>query len=199
MLVSLAGTNRIAFYNVLSSTSYTLTSTITTPNTPYNMHRVNDSFIYLATMTANSPIYILTMNSSGSWIWNSLPATRSTSSSYNFHTIFDPCGRMWISVKGYGIRIFDSTGSRSLYNWTLTSGLNNIALSDTFDFYAADFNGAKIHSFRPNIDRCTSWLSLMCTVPINFSHQQQKKVFIRIEAARRKIRWHLMVIDWSER
>lgn len=156
MLASIAGTSRIVFYNVTSSTSYTLTSTLVAPDTPYNMYRISDSLIYLATMTSSTPLYTLTGNSNGSWTWGTLPNTQSTSTSYNFQPTFDPCGRMWVSVKGYGVRIYDSIGSKSLYNWSLSTGLNNIALSDTFDFYAADFFGSKIHSYRPNINQCTS-------------------------------------------
>ncbi len=46
---------------------------------------------------------------------------------------------MWISVKGFGIHIFDSTESRSLYNGTISNRLNTIALTKNFDLYAADF------------------------------------------------------------
>ena len=156
MLASVAGNTRIAFYNVSSATSYTLTSTLAAPETPYNMYRVSDTLIYLATMTASEPLYTLSAQSNGSWTWGSLPGTQSSGTTYNFQPTFDACGRLWVSVKGYGIRIYDSTGSKSLYNWTLSTGLNNIALSTTFDLYAADFLGSKILSYRPNITQCTS-------------------------------------------
>ncbi len=49
---SVAGSSQLAFYTVNSSTSYTLTSTLSAPNTPYTLYRVNDTFLYVATMTA---------------------------------------------------------------------------------------------------------------------------------------------------
>ncbi|UJR37464.1 hypothetical protein I4U23_030167 [Adineta vaga] len=156
MLVSLAGTDQIAFYNVISSTSYILTNTISAPYTPYNLYRINDTFLYMTSMTANIGIYTLRYNgTTNGWIWNSVSQTNSGTSS-NFQTTFDACGRMWISVKGFGIRIYDSTGTKSLYNWTLSSGLNTIALTQTFDLYAADFINGQILSYRSRIDQCTS-------------------------------------------
>lgn len=157
MIASVAGTTRLAFYNVTSPTSYTLTSTLSAPNTPYTIYRANDALLYVATMTASTAIYTLICNSTtNNWVWNTITGTTSTSSTSNFQATFDACGRMWISVKGYGIRIFDSTGAISLYNWTLTTGLNTITSTKTFDLYAADFLNNRVFSYTPGIDQCTS-------------------------------------------
>ena len=155
MLASLAGTNQIAFYNVTSPTSYRLTNTISAPLTPYSLYYVSDTLLYMTSMTSNSPIYKLTYNATGQWVWVSVPGTASGSYS-NFQTTFDACGRMWISVKGYGVRIYDSTGTTMLHSWSLSTGLNTIALSKTFDLYAADFINGRILSYRPGIQQCTS-------------------------------------------
>jgi hypothetical protein len=56
---------------------------------------------------------------------------------------------MCISVKGYGIRIFDSTGTKSLCNWTVSTGLNEILLTNKFDLYAADFLNNRVLSYQP--------------------------------------------------
>lgn len=155
MLLSLAGNSQIAFYNVTSPTSYSLINTINAPLTPYTLYCVNDTFLYMTSMTSNAPIYKLTYNGTGPWVWTSVPGTGSGSAS-NFQTTFDACGRMWISVKSFGIRIYDSTGTTLLHSWTLSTGLNTIALSETFDLYAADFLGSRVLSYRPGIEQCTS-------------------------------------------
>ena len=77
-------------------------------------------------------------------------------STYNFQATFNACGRMWISVKGYGIRIFDSTGTKSLYNWTVSTGLNEVLLTKNFDLYAADVLNNQVLSYRPGIGQYTS-------------------------------------------
>lgn len=157
MIASIAGNNQLAFYNVTSPTSYRLTTTINTTGAPYSIYPVNDAFLHIAMLTANTPIYTLTYNSTRDrWSWNTMPATINAAGTFNFQTTFDACGRMWVSQRGYGIRIFDSTGTKSLYNWTLSNGLNSIVLNKYFDLYAADFTNSKIFAHRPNITQCTS-------------------------------------------
>ena len=161
MLLSMVSPNIIGFYNVTPSNTYTFTSMINAPNPPYTMYRVNDALLHISTLAASAPIYTLeTTYSAGAWAWGSFPATTSSATTYNFQSTFDACGRMWVSVKGYGIHIFDATGSQSLYNWSLTNGLNTIVLTQTFDLYAADFSNSRILSYRPDIDQCTSWWRL---------------------------------------
>jgi hypothetical protein len=157
MLVSMGSPSTIAFYNVSATGTYAFISTLNAPSTPYTMYYVNDALLHVSTRAASTPVLTLEQaNGTGGWTWGSFPATRSSSTTYNFQSTFDACGRMWVSIKGYGIRIFDTTGSQSLYNWSLTNGLNTIALTKAFDLYAADYGNNLILSYRPDIDQCTS-------------------------------------------
>ena len=157
MIVSMVSPDMIGFYRVSAGNTYTLTSTMTAPSSPYNVYRINDTLLYVAIFAISTPIYTLQdVNGNGGWTWSTLPVTTSFIISGNFQSTFDVCGRMWVSVKGYGIRIFDATGSQSLINWPLSSGLNGIALTNTFELYMADFNNGAILSYRPNIVGCTS-------------------------------------------
>lgn len=157
MIASISGNNQLAFYNVTAPTSYRLTSTLNTTGPPYAIYPVNDSFFHVAMLASNTPIYTLTYNSTANrWSWGTIPATTSAGSAMNFQSTFDACGRMWLSQRGYGIRIFDSTGTKSLHNWTVSNGLNSIVLTKKFDLYAADFLNDKLFAYRPSIAQCTS-------------------------------------------
>lgn len=157
MIACDAGSPQLAFYNVTSSTSYQLIYRLNAPGPPYTLYAVNDTFLYVAFLAANTPMYTLIYDEVRSnWSWVSIPSTRTSSTTHNFQATFDPCGRMWVAEKGYGIRIFDSTGTRSLHNWTLSTGLNGIFVTKNFDFYAADFVNDRIFSYRSNITQCTS-------------------------------------------
>ena len=157
MLLSMVSPNIIGFYNVTSSNTYTLTSNLSAPGQPYTMYRVNDTLLHVSIFTASAPIYTLEKtNSTSAWAWGSFPATTSSGSTINFQSTFDACGRMWVSVKGYGIHIFDAAGSHSLYNWSRTTGLNGLVLTQKFDLYTADFVADQVSSYRPGIQQCTS-------------------------------------------
>ena len=157
MIVSMVSPDMIGFYRVSAGNTYTLTSTMTAPSSPYNVYRINDTLLHVAIFAASTPIYTLQdVNGNGGWTWSTLPATTSSASAYNFQSTFDVCGRMWVSVKEYGIRIFDATGSQSLFNWPLSSGLNGITLTEKFDLYSADFLNSQVLAYRSGIEQCTS-------------------------------------------
>jgi hypothetical protein len=70
IIVSIEETSQLTFYKVNSPTSYILAFTLSAPNTPYTLHRVNETLLYVATTSANTPIYTLTYNSpTTSWLW----------------------------------------------------------------------------------------------------------------------------------
>ena len=160
MIVSMVSTNMLIFYNVNVSlhSTYTQASTWYASTTPSATCPVNDTLLYMAAAATNTRIYTFTLDTSTNfWSWGTLSAvTRSSSTTFNFKPIIDICGRMWVSVRGYGIRIFDATGSHSLYNWSLSTGLSSIALTETFDLYAADFLNDQVISYQPDIQECTS-------------------------------------------
>ena len=42
-----------------------------------------------------------------------------------------------------------------LYNWTLSGGVDGIALAQNFNLYVADYDNNKIFGYRPGIGQCT--------------------------------------------
>jgi hypothetical protein len=157
MVVAISTPQTIAFYNVTSSTSYISTFNLSAPGKPNTLYCVNDTLLYMATDSYSDPIYTLTYNNTtNNWTWGNMPLTKSSLTTANFQSTMDVCGRLWVSVRGYGICIFDTYGTNVLYNWSLSTGLNGIALTENFDLYAADYSNNEILSYQPGIEQCTS-------------------------------------------
>jgi hypothetical protein len=103
------------------------------------------------------PVYALESSSSISKTWSMVlfNATTVSSSEYLGEAIIDSCGRFWVIVYGFGIRIYDETGTIYLANWTVSTGLDNILLLDTYELFLAGYDNKKILHFNPNL-QCTS-------------------------------------------
>ena len=156
MLVAVHGSNQIAFFNGLSPVNYSSVPSLTLAiSSPCGLHAVNDSFIYVATWSVSSPVSTLTF-SSNIWTLNSLPNTMTSASKRIFQTTVDGCGRLWLAITGYGIRIYDPWGRAILFNWPVSSVINGILLLDDYELFLADFSNNRILHFKPNIDQCTS-------------------------------------------
>jgi hypothetical protein len=157
MVVAIQSTKTIGFYNVTSPTSYILILSLSAPSTPKTLYCVNDTLLYMATNVNSDPIYTLTYNiSTNSWIWGNLSLTKSSSTTSNFQLKMDACNRLWVSVYGYGIRIFDTYATKILYNWPLDNYCEGIALTKQFDFYIADWYHNTVLGYQSGIEQCTS-------------------------------------------
>ncbi|CAF1067751.1 unnamed protein product [Adineta steineri] len=157
MVVPIQTLQLISFYNVTSPTSYTLSFSLSAPAAPNTLYRVSDTLFYMSTGVNYGPIYTLAYNSTtNSWIWGTMPLTKSDITTNNFQSTMDACGRLWVAINGYGIKIFDTYGTKLLYNLTITTGLNEIVLAKKFDLYVADNDNNKLLSYLPKIDQCTS-------------------------------------------
>ena len=127
------------------------------PDSPSSIYRVSDNLLYVSPATTNSRVNTLMYdNMTQQWTWNILPGTLSSSHTRNLQSTFDACGRLWLSVGGLGIRIFDATGSVSLYDWPLFNGTGAILLTDKFDLYVTDILNNRLSIYRPGIAQCTS-------------------------------------------
>ena len=84
-----------------------------------------------------------------------LNATKvSTSESLGEATI-DSCGRIWMIAYNFGIRIYDRSGTVLVGTWTLSDGLGNMLLLDTYELCVTDYDRGYIYRFNPNL-QCTS-------------------------------------------
>ena len=151
--------NQTLLFDVFSIRNYTSsTPSYVTTNRPCGVHAVNDTFIYIASWFATTtltPVSTLTYTN-GTWTLSALPNTTPTGTQKIFQTTIDSCGRLWLAVTGFGIRIYDPWGNSLLYAWSVTSGINGFLLSDHYEVYIADFSANKILYYNPNILQCTS-------------------------------------------
>ena len=164
MLVAVFGANHIVFFDVFSPVNYSSVPFLTLAiNSPCGLYAVNDSFIYVASWIVSNPVSTLTF-SSNTWTSTALPNTRTVGIEKTFQTAVDGCGRLWLSITGYGIRIFDPWGRALLFSWPVSSGINGILLLDDYELFLADFANNMILHFKPNIGQCTSWMTFRWTV-----------------------------------
>ena len=147
----------LIFYDVSSTAEYTQASIMSAPDSPSSIHRVSDNLLYVSPATPNSRVNTLMYDTvAHKWTWNIISGTLSTSHTADLQTTHDACGRLWLSVGGLGIRIFDAAGSVSLYDWPLFYGTGAIVLTDKFDLYVTDFLNNRLSTYRPGIEQCTS-------------------------------------------
>lgn len=132
------------------------TSTTSTQQT-WTTNAINDTVVLMTTWGISESVNIIRSPSSTSNLWNisTLPRTTVGSSEYLADVAIDSCGRIWITVNKYGIRIYDPSGTISLANWTLSTGLSNILLLDNYELILTDYDNNYIYQYKPNL-KCTS-------------------------------------------
>ncbi|CAF1399656.1 unnamed protein product [Adineta ricciae] len=117
----------------------------------WTIHTVNDSCVLTTCWSTNEPVYKIqspTMTSM-SWSRKSLPTTKVTGSNSLGEAVTDPCGRIWVVVYGFGIRIYDQSGTILLGNWSLTTGVANILLLDNYEVFVTEYDQNFIYHFDP--------------------------------------------------
>ncbi|UJR20414.1 hypothetical protein I4U23_023545 [Adineta vaga] len=154
------GTYSMYIYNItwIPTISTTLIQTfIPTSNQTWSAHTINDSYVIMTSWDPATQLYALTSSSSTSNVWSrtSLTTTRIKSSEYLGEAISDSCGRIWIVINGFGIRIFDPSITTILVNWTLSTTLSNILLFDDYELFLTDYTQNSVYRFSPNL-QCTS-------------------------------------------
>ena len=121
------------------------------------LNTVNDSFVLMTSWESSYPVYAIKSSSgiSNTWSLVSFNATKVSASESLGDAIIDSCGRLWVVVYGFGIRIYDPSATVVLANWAVSTGLDDILLLDTYELFLSDYNGNKILHLNPNI-QCTS-------------------------------------------
>ena len=124
---------------------------------PWAVNTVNDSFALMTYWNSNMSVYALKSSSNTSNNWTMVPinGTKAGPSEILGDAVVDSCGRMWVVSYGFGIRIYNSAGTVLLANWTVSSGVSNILLLNTYELFLADYYYDKILHYNPNI-QCTS-------------------------------------------
>ena len=83
--------------------------------------RVSDTFFYASAWTNRSVFAYTYANSSWSWQALVYAAGNGTAS----HLTVDDCGRIWLIINNYGLRIYNATGVE-LANWNITLGSGTV-------------------------------------------------------------------------
>lgn len=123
----------------------------------WSVNVINDTFALMTTWGASENVNIIRSSSSTSNIWSksTLPITQVTAYEYLTDAVIDPFGRIWTIVEGFGIRIFDPSGTISVGNWTLSDGLLNILILDNYELIIIDYGSAAIYRYKPGF-KCNS-------------------------------------------
>ncbi|CAF1450044.1 unnamed protein product, partial [Didymodactylos carnosus] len=109
----------------------------------------NDTLVYMTHWIGGTSVYQISFNKS--WTVEPLPATNtSTSGLIPAQVTWDSCGRMWVVVYGYGVRVYDAMGSTLLASWAVSTTLTAILLLDNYDLYLADYDNDKILYYKPS-------------------------------------------------
>lgn len=159
MLVASNTQNKALFLDVNSIYNYTpsIPSSINITR-PCGLHAVNDTFIYVSSwLNALPPTPVSTLQySNNTWSLSPLVNTTPSINEAIFQTTVDSCGRLWLAVTGFGIRIFDQWGHLLLHQWPVPSGINGFHLTDNYELFVTNFTPGRILRFDPTIAQCTS-------------------------------------------
>jgi hypothetical protein len=157
--IQMASTPVIIYNASLTTNTYiSLNKTFpTAASYPYAMNTVNDSFVLMAYWGSSVPVYAFKSpsNISNTWSMVGLNFTKVSSSETLGDAIIESCGRLWVVVYGFGIRIYDQSATHLLANWTLSTTLCNILLLGTYELFLSDYDNNRILRFKPNL-QCTS-------------------------------------------
>ena len=159
MLIAANNDNKMLFYDVHSIYNYTSTSPSSISiSRPCGLNAVNDTFIYIASWYSSlAPTPVSTLQYlNDTWSLSPLVNTTPTGVEKVFQTTVDSCGRLWLAVNRFGIRIFDRWGRLLLHQWPVTPGINGFLLTDNYELFVTNFSPGQIFHFDPQIDQCTS-------------------------------------------
>jgi hypothetical protein len=114
MVVASSSNNRLLFFNRSSAVSYNY-NLIGSQNVscvyPHGLTYVNDTFFYLISWGNNNVYSYSNWGNSSAWTETlALNLWSTTGSSDGNHVSVDECGRLWVSLGQYGVRIYDSQG-----------------------------------------------------------------------------------------
>jgi hypothetical protein len=157
MLVPLQYARVIQFYSVnLITNSYQYNQSVSIINNiVWSLTKYNDTLVYICFWASAIPVQTLSYNGP-SWQVSNLTATKPSGSEIITQVAIDSCERMWVTVYGFGIRIYDKTGQNLLANWsTISTGLDTLLILDNYETFLGDYDNNKIFYFAPNL-QCTS-------------------------------------------
>ena len=115
MIVASSANKLLFFFSLINNTNYMMQYTIQLNyTTPHGLYRVNYSFFYVVSWNSNSVYEYHYNQTTSNW-------TEKLFVNAGSHIMIDDCNRRWLTVFGYGIRVYDEYGN-NFENWNLGSG-----------------------------------------------------------------------------
>lgn len=110
--------------------------------------------IYVCFWRSATPVLALTYNGL-SWIVSNLTVTQTASNEISTQVSIDSCGRLWVSVYGFGIRIYDTTGQTLLANLSIGSTtVDTLLIMENYEILLGDYDNNKIYRYTTDL-QCT--------------------------------------------
>lgn len=120
----------------------------------WSLTKYNETLIYTCFWLAATTVYSVSYDGQ-SWIVSNLTATQTANSETPTQVNIDSCGRLWLTVYGFGIRIYDTTGQTLLANWsTGLTTVDTLLVQQNYEIFLGDYDNGKIYHYTTDL-QCT--------------------------------------------
>ncbi|CAF1169431.1 unnamed protein product [Didymodactylos carnosus] len=134
------------YYQYYSPTSFILNRTLILPITnAFYLAKLEDEAFFIVDAKGGGSIYKLLIATD---TVSSFITTNSTEAPTAI--VIDSCGRLWVTIVNYGIRIYDQTGTL-IGSWAVSSQLYDIIVTETYDIYLVDKVSNKLSKYDTNV------------------------------------------------
>jgi len=157
LLVSVQYVRRIYIYSVdLITNTFQYNQSVVLPlDVVWTLTKRNETFIYICFWQPGTSVYTLSYDGL-SWTVSNLTATQTSNTEIPTQVAIDSCGRLWITVYGFGIRIYDATGQTLLANWTsLSTSIDTLLVLENYELFLGDYDNNIIQRYATDL-QCTS-------------------------------------------
>ncbi len=157
LLVSVQYVRRIYIYSVdLITNTFQYNQSVVLPlDVVWTLTKRNETFIYICFWQAGTSVYTLSYDGL-SWTVSNLTATQTSNTETPTQVGIDSCGRLWVTVYGFGIRIYDAPGQTLLANWSLVStGIDTLLVLENYELFLGDYDNNIIQRYATDL-QCTS-------------------------------------------
>ena len=155
MVVASSSNRRLLLFNRSSPGSYNY-NLVGSQNVscayPHGLTYVNDNFFYLISWGNNNVYTFSNSGNSSKWMEKLvLDLWSTTGSSDGNHVSVDECGRLWVSLGAFGVRIFDSQGFLRGTLKPLGLSVFDTLILPNYVIYTSGYDANDIRRIDPNI------------------------------------------------
>jgi hypothetical protein len=157
LLVPIQYSRVILIYSVdLITNKFQYNQSITIPyNVVWSLTKYNETLIYMCFWQSATPVYSVSYNGL-LWKVSSVGATQTSGQQSPTQVNIDSCGRLWVTVYGFGIKIYDTTGTTLLANLsTPSTDIDTLLVLQNYEIFLGDYDNNVIYRYGLNL-QCTS-------------------------------------------